>query len=134
MNRVLCAPTAGAIRALRLAGLAPRNLHPPPTGRAQPADDEEDPERPLRFSSSKASPSRWTVMHSLGKEQQRPWWKVLPLSLSLLALISWCFLRQESGADQWLRRVLEIEGPEPRDAPEEPSARAAYPARASGAG
>uniref|UniRef100_A0A8C9Q3H5 Protein CCSMST1 n=1 Tax=Spermophilus dauricus TaxID=99837 RepID=A0A8C9Q3H5_SPEDA len=81
-----------------------------------------------------ASPSRWTVMHSLGKEQQRPWWKVLPLSLSLLALVSWCFLRQESGADQWLKRVLEIEGPELGDAPEEPGARAAYPARASGAG
>lgn len=122
------------MRALRLAGWAPRSLHSPPAGRAraQPADDEEDPDRPLRFSSSKASPSRWTVEHSLGKEQQRAWWKVLPLSLSLMALVFWCFLRKESGADQWLRRVLEGEGPEPGDAPEEPGA--VYPARASGAG
>ncbi|XP_047389658.1 protein CCSMST1 [Sciurus carolinensis] len=134
MSRVLCAPAVGAVRALRLAVWASRRQHPPPAGRAraQRADEEEeDPDRPLRFSSSKANPSRWTVEQSLGKEQQRPWWKVLPLSLSLMAVVIWCFLRQESGADQWLRRVLEEE---PTDAPEEPGARAAYGARTSGAG
>ncbi|KAL2766641.1 protein CCSMST1 precursor, partial [Daubentonia madagascariensis] len=130
---VLCAPAAGAVRALRLVGWASRSLHPPPGGRAraQPAagEDEDDPDRPIRFSSSKAVPSCWTVEQSLGKEQQRPWWKVLPFSLSLMGLVIWFYLRPESDADQWLRRVLEEEVPEPSDRAEEPGTQAAYGAR-----
>ncbi|XP_055991265.1 ubiquinol-cytochrome-c reductase complex assembly factor 4 [Sorex fumeus] len=108
MSRVLCAPAAGAARTLGLARSAARRLHPPS---AQGGDD--DPGRPIQFSASRASPVRWTVEHSLGREQQRPWWRVLPFSLSLMLLVGWCFLREESGADLWLRRVLDGEEPEP---------------------
>ncbi|XP_006874004.1 PREDICTED: protein CCSMST1 [Chrysochloris asiatica] len=116
MSRVLCAPVARASRALRHECWASQNLHSLPGGRARVgsvADREEgdDLNRPIQFSSSKATPSRWTVAHSLGKMEQRPWWKVLPLSLSLLALIAWCYLREESGTDEWLRGVL---GEEPQ--------------------
>ncbi|KAM6165443.1 ubiquinol-cytochrome c reductase complex assembly factor 4 [Erethizon dorsatum] len=131
MNVVLCPPAAGAARALRLVGWASRSLHVPPSGPARgqpPAEQEEDPNCPIQFSSSKANPSRWTVEYSLGKGQQRPWWKVLPLSFSLMALVIWCYLREESEADQWLRQVLE-EVPEPSDRPEEPGTPAAFGAR-----
>ncbi|XP_054991479.1 ubiquinol-cytochrome-c reductase complex assembly factor 4 [Sorex araneus] len=108
MSRLLCAPAAGAARALGLAHRAVRRLHPPP---ARGGDD--DLGRPIQFSASRASPARWTVEHSLGREQQRPWWLVLPFSLSLMLLVGWCFLREESGTDLWLRQVLDGEEPEP---------------------
>uniref|UniRef100_A0A8C9AQK5 Ubiquinol-cytochrome c reductase complex assembly factor 4 n=1 Tax=Prolemur simus TaxID=1328070 RepID=A0A8C9AQK5_PROSS len=133
MNRVLCAPAAGTVRALRLVGWAARSLHPPPGGRArvQPAaeGEEDDPDRPVQFSSSKGIPLRWSVEQSLGKGHQRPWWKVLPFSLSLMVLVIWFYLRPESDADQWLRQVLGEEAPEPGDPPEEPGTQAAYGAR-----
>lgn len=102
---------------------APRSLHLPPGGQARAktqveGEEEDDPNRPILFSCSKANPSRWTVEHSLGRDQQRPWWKVLPFSLSLMILVIWCFLRQETSADGWLRQVLEEEGTsniKPRD-------------------
>uniref|UniRef100_A0A671G314 Ubiquinol-cytochrome c reductase complex assembly factor 4 n=1 Tax=Rhinolophus ferrumequinum TaxID=59479 RepID=A0A671G314_RHIFE len=100
--------SVAAVRALRLSRWPSRSLHPPPRGRAraQPAaeGEEEDANRPVLFSSSKANPSRWTVEHSLGRKQQRPWWKVLPFSLSLMILVIWCFLRQETGADRFVRQ------------------------------
>ncbi|XP_036681097.1 protein CCSMST1 [Balaenoptera musculus] len=134
MNCVLCAPAAGALRVLRLVRWPFRSLHPPPGGRAraQPAADgeeEDDPNRPLQFSSSKAIPFRWTVKHSLGREQQRPWWRVLPFSLCLMVLVIWCFFRQETSADRWLRRMLEEEVPEPTDRSEEPGTPVAHGAR-----
>ncbi|XP_019568748.1 ubiquinol-cytochrome c reductase complex assembly factor 4 [Rhinolophus sinicus] len=129
--RVLCVPAAGAVRALRLLPWPSRSLHPPPGGRAraQPAaegEEEEDANRPVLFSSSKANPSRWTVEHSLGRKQQRPWWKVLPFSLSLMILVIWCFLRQETGADRFVRQVLEEEVLEAGDRYEEPATPAAH--------
>ncbi|KAM8776948.1 ubiquinol-cytochrome c reductase complex assembly factor 4 [Rhynchonycteris naso] len=134
MSSVLCAPATGALRTLRLVHWASRSLHPPPGGevRAQPAaevEEEDDPHRPILFSSSKANPSRWTVEHSLGKRVQRPWWKVLPLSLPLMVLVIWCFFRPETSADHWLRQVLEEEVPEPRDHSEDPGTPAAHGAR-----
>ncbi|XP_053413280.1 protein CCSMST1 [Nycticebus coucang] len=129
MSRVLCSPAAGSVRALRLVGWASRSLHQPPgvQARAQPEanGEDDDPDRPIQFSSSKAVPLRWKVEQSLGKEQQRPWWKVLPLSLSLMVLVIWFYLRPETSADQWLRQVLE-EVPEPSDRSEEPRTQAAY--------
>ncbi|XP_003124770.1 protein CCSMST1 [Sus scrofa] len=124
MSCVRCGPATGALRALRLIRWTSRSLHQPPGGRAreQPAlegEEEDDPDRPLQFSSSEANPFRWTVQHSLGKEQQRPWWRVLPFSLSVMALIIWCFFRQETSADGWLRQILQEEVPEPGDRSEE---------------
>ncbi|XP_004706193.1 protein CCSMST1 [Echinops telfairi] len=111
MSRVLCAPAARAARALRLVSWTAQSLHSPSRGRAQArpvahGEEEDDRNEPIQFSSSNANPSRWTVAHSLGKMQQRPWWKVLPLSFFLLALVVWCYLRQESSTDEWLREVL----------------------------
>lgn len=119
MTRVLCSPAAGAVRTLGLAHWIARGLHVPPAGRAGAAvgEEEQDPNRPIQFSSSRASPARWTVEHSLGREQQRPWWRVLPFSLSLMLLLGWCFLREETSADHWLRQVLEEDESEPRDGP-----------------
>uniref|UniRef100_H0XIH6 Ubiquinol-cytochrome c reductase complex assembly factor 4 n=2 Tax=Otolemur garnettii TaxID=30611 RepID=H0XIH6_OTOGA len=132
MSGVLCSPAVWSVRALRLVVWASRSLHQPPGGRAraQPAasGEEDDPDRPIQFSSSKAVPLRWKVEQSLGKEQQRPWWKVLPLSVSLMVLVIWFYVRPETSTDQWLRQVLE-EVPEPSDRSEEPRIQAAYGAR-----
>ncbi|XP_032281641.1 ubiquinol-cytochrome c reductase complex assembly factor 4 [Halichoerus grypus] len=131
MCGVLCVQAAGAVRALRFVRWASRN-QPPLGGRAQapPAAEEEDhPHRPIHFSSSRAHPSRWTVQHSLGKEQQRPWWRVLPFSLSLTVLVVWCFFRQETGADGWLKQVLGEEEAEPGDGLQEAGAPASHQAR-----
>lgn len=122
MCRTHCSLSSRAVGELRLVCWASRNLHSPPgsRARAQPEGEEDDPNRPISFSSSKAHPSRWTVEHSLGGEQQRHWSRVLPLSLSLMALVVWCFFRQETGTDRWLRQVLEEEVPEPSDRAEDP--------------
>ncbi|XP_007937834.1 protein CCSMST1 [Orycteropus afer afer] len=125
MSRVLCAPAAGAARSLRLVRWGSQSLHSQSSGRAraQPVaeGEEEDLSRPIQFSSSRAYPSHWLVAHSLGSVQQRPWWKVLPLSLTVLALIVWCFLRRESRTDECLKDMLEEEA-EPSDHSEEPGA------------
>ena len=132
MCRAHCSLSSSAVRDLRLVCWASQNLQSPPgsRARAQPeGEEEDDPNRPIPFSSSKAHPSRWTVEHSLGGEQQRPWFRVLPLSLSLLALVIWCFFRQETDTDLWLRQVLEEEVPEPSDRAEERGIPAAHEAR-----
>ncbi|XP_042827612.1 protein CCSMST1 [Panthera tigris] len=136
MSRVWRAPATGAVRALRFVRGAPRHLQPPPGVRAQgqpaaaaEAEEEDDPDRPIQFSSSKASPSRWRVQHSLGGEQQRPWWRVLPFSLSLMALVAWCFFRQETSTDRWLKQVFGEEEPEPGDRSQEPGAPTVHQAR-----
>ncbi|KAL6074193.1 hypothetical protein STEG23_018470 [Scotinomys teguina] len=138
MNGVLCSRAAGAVRALRLLDWASRSLHPPPHGRspAQPThreEEKEDPNLPIQFSSSKANPTHWSVQHSLGKDQQRPWWQVLPISVTLTVMILWCYLRQETSADQWLRKVLGEEDEEGEEEPdgrlEEPEAPVLYGAR-----
>ncbi|KAG8506361.1 Protein CCSMST1 [Galemys pyrenaicus] len=133
MRRIPCEAGAGTVRALRLARWASRSLHSPGGGRARAqlaAEGEDDPSRPIQFSSSRAHPTRWTVEHSLGRGQQRPWWKVLPFSLPLMALVGWCFIRQETSADQWLKRVLEEEEPEAGDRVEAPGTPAVRGAQA----
>lgn len=132
--RAHCFLSSRAFQALRLVRWASRSPPPPPSGRARAqlaaeGDEEDDPHRPLRFSSSRAAPLRWTVKQSLGTEQQRPLWVVLPLSLSLMALVIWCFFRQETSADRWLRRMLLEEVPEPSDASEDPGVPVAHGAR-----
>lgn len=130
-----CCLSSRAVRALRLVGWTSRSLHPPPRDRSpvQSADreeEEEDPNLPIQFSGSKATPVRWTVEHSLGKQQQRPWWKVLPFTLPLVVLIVWCYRREESSTDQWLRQILEEEDEEEPEGPlEELEAPAIYGAR-----
>ncbi|MBN3275243.1 CSMT1 protein, partial [Polyodon spathula] len=73
--------------------------------RSEPLNDEEDP-GPLKFTSSKASHRTWSVDQSLGSQFQRPWWKVLPISLLGLGIVLWCFFREESEIDREMERSL----------------------------
>ncbi|XP_072456533.1 ubiquinol-cytochrome c reductase complex assembly factor 4 isoform X1 [Notamacropus eugenii] len=114
MSGSLCCRAAGSRRTLSLVPWASRGLLPPVGARAKngTAEEEDELDRPIQFSSSKANPRRWTVEHSLGSDRHRPWWKVVPLSVSLIALIAWCFLREETEVDRWLAEGLEGESAE----------------------
>ncbi|XP_068964911.1 ubiquinol-cytochrome c reductase complex assembly factor 4 isoform X1 [Petaurus breviceps papuanus] len=118
-------------RTLTLVPWASRGLLSPVGVRAKNgvAEEEDELDRPIHFSSSRANPRRWTVEHSLGSDRHRPWWKVVPLSISLLALISWCFLRKETEVDQWLTEGLEGESPEADVDSEQPGSQAGLGAR-----
>ncbi|KAK6476200.1 protein CCSMST1 [Huso huso] len=76
--------------------------------RSEPLNDEEEEKDPgpVKFTSSKASHRTWSVDQSLGSHFQRPWWNVLPISLIGLAILLWCFLREESDIDRELERSL----------------------------
>eukprot|EP00057_Strongylocentrotus_purpuratus_P000838 XP_001184408.1 PREDICTED: protein CCSMST1-like [Strongylocentrotus purpuratus] len=81
--------------------------------------EEEDPEKPYSFSKSKAA--HWTVDKSFGSQYSRPWWKVAPLSLSLVALVAWIFLRSETDLDRKLEVNLSERLPDLFPPPEEES-------------
>ncbi|XP_072337330.1 ubiquinol-cytochrome c reductase complex assembly factor 4 isoform X1 [Scyliorhinus torazame] len=76
-----------------------------------PGDDKSSPKSndndgAIKFSTSKASYRVWTVDKSLGSNYQKPWWKVLPLSLAGIAFLIWCFLRKETEIDSTLDQTL----------------------------
>lgn len=70
----------------------------------KPADDEVD--KPIKFSTSKASHRTWNVERSLGSQEQRPWWKVLPISLATFGFLLWCTFRSQSEVDEQLEKQL----------------------------
>uniref|UniRef100_A0A8C7HFU4 Uncharacterized protein n=1 Tax=Oncorhynchus kisutch TaxID=8019 RepID=A0A8C7HFU4_ONCKI len=73
------------------------SLHLRPLPSKKPADeDDEEFSQPIKFSSSKASHKTWNVDQSLGSKYQRPWWKVLPISLLGVSFLLWCALRGET--------------------------------------
>lgn len=61
---------------------------------------------PIKFSTSKASHRTWKVERSMGSRFQKPWWKVLPLSVLAIGFLLWCILREESDIDQALEKKL----------------------------
>ncbi|CAL8283447.1 unnamed protein product [Merluccius merluccius] len=63
-------------------------------------------EEPIKFSTSKASHRTWRVDRAMGSQYQRPWWKVLPVSLLSLGFLLWCALRRETDVDVALQREL----------------------------
>uniref|UniRef100_A0A803YEG0 Uncharacterized protein n=1 Tax=Meleagris gallopavo TaxID=9103 RepID=A0A803YEG0_MELGA len=63
-------------------------------------------EGPIPFSSSKASPQVWSVNQSMGSDHQRPWVKVLPLSLLCSGLLLWCAFREKTEIDERLEVLL----------------------------
>ncbi|TNN39693.1 Protein ccsmst1 [Liparis tanakae] len=63
-------------------------------------------DEPIKFSTSKASHRTWRVERSLGSQFERPWWKVLPLSLFFGGLILWCALREQTHIDELLQKQL----------------------------
>ncbi|XP_071976522.1 ubiquinol-cytochrome c reductase complex assembly factor 4 [Engystomops pustulosus] len=68
--------------------------------------EEKDDQKPIRFSTSRGSHKRWTVAQSFGSDYQRPWWKVLPVSLFLGAVLMWAYFREETEIDQILYRPV----------------------------
>ncbi|XP_076616337.1 ubiquinol-cytochrome c reductase complex assembly factor 4 [Chaetodon auriga] len=68
--------------------------------------DKEVNDEPIKFSASKASHKVWKVDRSLGSQHQRPWWKVLPISLFGIGLLLWCALREETDIDAQLNQHL----------------------------
>ena len=69
-------------------------------------DDEEVKNEPIKFSTSKASHRTWKVDRSMGSQYERPWWKVLPISLVLTGFLLWCVLREETDIDAQLEKQL----------------------------
>lgn len=74
---------------------------------ARPIDDDaEVKDEPIKFSTSKASHRTWKVDRSLGSQYERPWWKVLPISLLGTVFLLWCALRTETNVDAQLEKQL----------------------------
>uniref|UniRef100_A0A4W5KFP2 Uncharacterized protein n=1 Tax=Hucho hucho TaxID=62062 RepID=A0A4W5KFP2_9TELE len=69
-------------------------------------DDGEELSHPIKFTTSKASHKTWNVDQSLGSKYQRPWWKVLPISLFGVSFLLWCALRGETDIDEQLEKNL----------------------------
>ncbi|KAM4624089.1 ubiquinol-cytochrome c reductase complex assembly factor 4 [Polymixia lowei] len=70
------------------------------------ADDEVVNSEPIKFSTSKASHRTWKVDRSMGSQYQRPWWKVLPISLFGVGFLLWCTFRGETDIDVQLEKEL----------------------------
>ncbi|XP_053269118.1 protein ccsmst1 [Pleuronectes platessa] len=80
---------------------------PRPAKTKTPTDeDEEVKNEPIKFSTSKASHRTWKVDRGLGSQYERPWWKVLPVSLVLTGFLLWCVLRSETDIDVRLEKQL----------------------------
>ncbi|XP_070783636.1 ubiquinol-cytochrome c reductase complex assembly factor 4 isoform X2 [Enoplosus armatus] len=73
---------------------------------AAPTDDKEVNNEPIKFSTSKASHRTWKVDRSMGSQFERPWWKVLPISLFCTSFLLWCALRNETAVDTHLEKEL----------------------------
>lgn len=69
-------------------------------------DEHEQPEEPIKFTTSKASHRTWRVDRSMGSQYERPWWKVLPISLVFTGFIVWCVFRKETDVDSQLEKQL----------------------------
>ncbi|XP_056285286.1 ubiquinol-cytochrome-c reductase complex assembly factor 4 isoform X2 [Pseudoliparis swirei] len=73
---------------------------------AQDKAKDKVSDEPIKFSTSKASHRTWRVERSLGSQFQRPWWKVLPVSLFFIGVMLWCALREETDIDVLLGKQL----------------------------
>ncbi|XP_034413762.1 protein CCSMST1 isoform X2 [Cyclopterus lumpus] len=68
--------------------------------------DKEVNNVPIKFSTSKASHRSWKVDRSMGSQYERPWWKVLPISLFFTGIILWCAFRGQTDMDKQLEKQL----------------------------
>ncbi|XP_077482780.1 ubiquinol-cytochrome c reductase complex assembly factor 4 [Stigmatopora argus] len=68
--------------------------------------EEKVNDEPIRFSTSKASHRNWNVERSLGSQYERPWWKVLPVSVLGVGFLLWCAFREETDIDAQLEKQL----------------------------
>nr|XP_046232733.1 protein CCSMST1 isoform X2 [Scatophagus argus] len=90
---------------VRLNGVRSLALTSQRTAKSTDDNEEINPE-PIKFSTSKASHRSWKVQQSLGSQEQRPWWKVLPISLLTISFLLWCVLREETDIDAKLEQHL----------------------------
>ena len=92
--------------------------------RSTESSAKADPEceGPIPFSSSKASPQVWSVNQSMGSDHQRPWVKVLPLSLLCSGLLLWCAFREKTEIDERLEVLLSDQFVDPLDAAQQSDA------------
>lgn len=72
----------------------------------KPPDDDKETSNPIKFSTSKASHRTWNVDRSLGSTYQRPWWKVIPISIIGVGFLLWCVFRKETEIDETLEKHL----------------------------
>nr|XP_009665619.1 PREDICTED: protein CCSMST1 [Struthio camelus australis] len=70
---------------------------------------------PVPFSASRASPRVWSVSRSMGSDHERPWGKVLPLSLLCAGLLLWCVFRDKTEIDERLEAVFSDQIVDPVD-------------------
>uniref|UniRef100_A0A8C1ZSJ4 Si:ch211-231f6.6 n=1 Tax=Cyprinus carpio TaxID=7962 RepID=A0A8C1ZSJ4_CYPCA len=101
LNFYLCRPCVTRM----LSMTSPLNAKP-----RKPPDDDDDNDKaskPIQFSTSKASHRTWRVDRSMGSTYQRPWWKVLPISVIGVGFLVWCMFRKESEIDD-SRNVLTL--------------------------
>lgn len=92
---------------LPLDSLRSLSLTSPAPARSKPSsDDEAVSSEPIKFSTSKASHRTWRVDRSLGSQHERPWWKVVPVSLAIIAFLLWCVIRPETDVDTQLEKQL----------------------------
>uniref|UniRef100_A0A8D3C103 Ubiquinol-cytochrome c reductase complex assembly factor 4 n=1 Tax=Scophthalmus maximus TaxID=52904 RepID=A0A8D3C103_SCOMX len=92
----------GRVNSVRPLALSSRR----PARSKKPTDDSEVKSEPVKFSASKASNSSWKVDQAMGSKFERPWWKVLPISLIATGLLLWCVLRGETDFDVLLEKQL----------------------------
>lgn len=68
--------------------------------------DEEVKDEPIKFTTSKASHRTWKVDRAMGSQFQRPWWKVVPISLFIGSCLLWFAFREETDIDEQLEKNL----------------------------
>lgn len=96
LNLYLCTPCATRMLCLT-SKLSAKSREPP---------DDNEASKPIQFSTSRASHRTWRVDRSMGSTYQRPWWRVLPISLVGVGFIVWCFFRRETEVDESLEKNL----------------------------
>uniref|UniRef100_A0A096M9N6 Ubiquinol-cytochrome c reductase complex assembly factor 4 n=1 Tax=Poecilia formosa TaxID=48698 RepID=A0A096M9N6_POEFO len=94
-----CLLPLDSLRSLSLTSAAPARSKPS-------SDDEAVSSEPIKFSTSKASHRTWRVDRSLGSQHERPWWKVVPISLAFTAFLLWCIMRSDTDIDTQLEKHL----------------------------
>ncbi|XP_074775439.1 ubiquinol-cytochrome c reductase complex assembly factor 4 [Athene noctua] len=69
-------------------------------------EEAEEGAGPIPFSASEASPRVWSVRRSMGSDHERPWVKVLPVSLVCGGLLLWCAFRDRTDIDERLEAAF----------------------------
>lgn len=93
-------PTVGRLNSVRSLALSSQR-----SAKSRDGDDEVN-SGPIKFSTSKASHRTWKVDRSMGSQFERPWWKVLPISLIFTGFLLWCALRSQTDVDAQLEKEL----------------------------